>query len=308
LLIAASEDGTEVSLRTPASPDQRETIRLAAGQLVQFIARGDEDLSGRPIISNKPIALFGGSPCFVRDTRIGCDSGHQQIPAVSALGHEYVAAPHGDRFPTIREAHTWKIVGAVAGTQLTYLPVAPPQAPQSLTTGQVVEFTSSASFVIRSQDKDHPFYIAQYMSGCGAVATGPNCQGDPEFVNVLPAAQFLSSYTFFADPTYSETHLVVVRARGQDNRFSDVKLGCAAAPIANWKPVGDYEVANVDLVTGDFVPVIPGCDNGRLVMNSAAPFGITVWGWGSSLRGKTFVSYAYPAGTAARVVNNVIVE
>jgi hypothetical protein len=120
----------------------------------------------------------------------------------------------------------------------------------------------------------------------------------------------MSSYVFFTDPTYPETSLVVTRRKGTDDKFADVWLGCAANPVDGWQPVGDLEFTRVDLVTGAFQPAIPGCDNGRQTMISLAPFAVTVWGWGSDkvsigskLTGAT--SYAYPAGSAIRKVNDV---
>ena len=53
-----------------------------------------------------------------------------------------------------------------------------------------------------------------------------DCRGDPEFVNVVPALEFFSSYVFFTDPTYPETNLVVVRSEATDV-FQDVTLDCA---------------------------------------------------------------------------------
>ena len=41
-------------------------------------------------------------------------------------------------------------------------------------------------------------------------------------------------------------------------------------------------------------------------MSSALPFGVTVWGWGSSAaQGTNFVSYAYPAGASVQPINEV---
>jgi len=49
-------------------------------------------------------------------------------------------------------------------------------------------------------------------------------------------------------------------------------------------------------------------------MQSASPFGLTVWGWGSAETGVTgdpgysqYVSYAYPAGASVQAINNVVV-
>jgi hypothetical protein len=103
---------------------------------------------------------------------------------------------------------------------------------------------------------------------------------------------------------------VLVRKRGEDGKFADVKLDCASAPVSGWKPLGDFEFTRIDLVTGDFKPVIPGCDNGRQAIASTAPFALTVWGWGSGpvkLNGETTaaVSYGYAAGAGLRKVNDV---
>jgi len=61
------------------------------------------------------------------------------------------------------------------------------------------------------------------MPGCG---TGdPN--GDEEYVNVVPAPQFLDKYVFFTAPTYGTTNLVLVRTKGPSG-FVDVSVNCAS--------------------------------------------------------------------------------
>ena len=45
-----------------------------------------------------------------------------------------------------------------------------------------------------------------------------------EFVNVVPPAQFLSRYTFFTDPTYPETNLVLIRRPDAKNNYQDVNI------------------------------------------------------------------------------------
>ena len=45
----------------------------------------------------------------------------------------------------------------------------------------------------------------------------------------MPPEQYLQQYVFFTDPTYPETNLVVVRARGTDGQFHDVNLDCGGA-------------------------------------------------------------------------------
>src|SRR5262249_12098010 len=141
----------------------------------------------------------------------------------------------------------WRIVGAVDGTMLTYDPAAPTGAPSTIGNGQLATFWSDAPFIVRSQDDAHPFYMSGHMTGCSYVggcggSPGPLHNGDPEVVNVVPAKQYQSDYVFFADPTYEETSLVFVRAKGSGG-FADVSLDCAGT-LSGWKPLGksgEYE-------------------------------------------------------------------
>ncbi|WP_275936668.1 hypothetical protein [Labilithrix luteola] len=52
-------------------------------------------------------------------------------------------------------------------------------------------------FSVKSQDADHPFHLAVYMSGSQTYKT----RGDPDFVNLIPDDQFLDHYVFFVDHT-----------------------------------------------------------------------------------------------------------
>jgi hypothetical protein len=233
----------------------------------------------------------------------------------------------------------WRIVGAVNGTTLTYDPAAPAGAPTALAAGQVAGFESPGPFVVRSQDAAHPFYLAEYMTGgdippyfqTNNVETPDDGEGDAEFVNVVPPAQYLSRYTFFTDPTYPETNLVVVRVKDPGlGVFPDVTLDCVPGALAGWTAVGTtglYELARVDLSTGDFQGV-GGCDNGVHTIqasfagvDSGVPvprFGVTVWGWGNTItlpqpndldpRSTRWVSYAYPAGANFAPLNAVVVS
>ena len=205
----------------------------------------------------------------------------------------------------------WRLVGTTDGTQLSYEPAAPAGAPTTLALGQVAEFDAPGPFLVTSQDADHPFYMSAHMTGCGHVDPAEDdCRGDPEFVNVIPPEQYLSSYTFFTDPTYPETNLVLVRER-KNGAFADVNVDCAGT-VTGWQPIdsGDnLEYTRLDLVTGNFMSV-GGCNNGLHVATSTQPFGLVVWGWGSAASGafiSTAVSYAYPAGASVKQINNVVI-
>jgi hypothetical protein len=180
-----------------------------------------------------------------------------------------------------------------------------PGAPATLNVGQVVEFEATGPFTMTSQDAMHPFYVGQYMTGCFVSGgsrpgdSGGGCLGDEEYVNILPPAQWLSSYVFFTDPTYTTTNLVVVRKAGNTG-FQDVTIDCLGT-IGGWQPVAggsQYEITNVDLQRDTPVGT---CTNGRHTASSAGAFTIMVWGLSNA------ASYAYPAGGNVGKINPVVV-
>ncbi len=319
LSILARENETEVTILprvdllggTPIPPTPANTpvaVMLHAGQYLQI--NQPAELTGSVIAANKPIGLWGTTSSYeipASGEGSAVENAHQQIPPIQTLGHRYAGVRHKNRAAAVvEEAPPWRIVGAVDGTELSWTPALPPGAPTTLSTGEMVEFRATGPFIVESQDAQHPFYVAQYMTGIGEVCPDLDVgEGDPEFVNVVPLAQQRDHYVFFTDPTYPETSLVVVRQRSpQTNAFEDVTLDCAGV-LGGWQAVGDVEYTYVQLVTGNFEPVA-GCENGRHEMSSAAPFGVTVWGWGGYSELDTrFVSYAYPVGASVGTINDV---
>jgi IgGFc binding protein len=311
--ILATEDGTQVTISPVAAIVAGTGVAAAAqgtptvydldrGQYIQF-TQADE-LTGSAILANKPIATFGGNSCMnVPTDTSACDTGGQQIPPVRALGSEYAAVRYRGRMGGLNEVVPWRLVGAVDGTKLTWTPSAPAGAPSTLDSGELAQFDSTGPFIVASQDGSHPFYASAHMTG----GENFNGEGDAEFVNIIPTAQYLNSYVFFTDLTYPETNLVLVREKGAKG-FADVTLDCAGV-VGGWTPLGPYEYTRVDLVTGNFAGV-NGCGNGVHSISSAAPFGVTVWGWGSIATfpySSQYVSYAYPAGAGVKVVNDTVV-
>lgn len=312
--ILAKEDNTAVTILpkvnivggpgvAPGVANTATVYTLQKGEFLQI--EQPEELTGSPIQSDKPVGLWGGSSCLhIPLDKASCDSAQQQIPPVKALGSEYAAVRYRGRQGGTDEAIPWRIVGAVDGTQLVWEPGVPPNAPETIDLGSVVEFSSPGLFTVKSQDSKHPFYLAAYMTS-GELF---DSEGDPDWVNVVPPEQYLDNYVLFTDPTYPETNIVVIRRPSKvDGSFADVTLDCAGGPLTGWQPLGQYEYTRVDLVTGNFQDV-GGCSNGRHEMSSKQPFGVTVWGWGSNAAmGTKFVSYAYPAGASVQPINDVVV-
>jgi hypothetical protein len=255
--------------------------------------------------------LFGGTQCnTLPNDDVGfCDTLHQQIPPLAQWGSEYALVPYRSRLDDgaggggsaiAYESVPYRIVGAADGTKLTYDPFTPDGAPETLSAGQVVEFRTSRFLTVKSQDNDHPFYAAVFMTG--SLAYGVQILGDPDFVNIVPSDQFLDRYIFSADYTYPETSLTLVR-RKTTTGFKPVTLECAGE-VTGWQPLGsagEYEYVFLRLTQG-FKPQTFGaseCGYGRHEAKSEGPFSVTVWGIGQT------ASYGYPGGMGLRPMNAV---
>lgn len=320
--IVAFQNGTSVDIvptanlpagnNVVAAPQNvKTTYTLNAGDVVQWMPGynypGGEtaamDMSGSIISSNNPIAFNSGNGYLCLGSATsgggGCDSDHEQIAPVQALGSTYAIVPFEPRAPftaTNPESVLYRFTGVVNGTTLTY---DPPQTglPTTLALGQVVDFESTKEFLVSSQDAQHPFNVAIMMPGCD----GTDDIGDEDYGQMVPPAQFLSSYVFYSDVTYQTTNFTVVRNKTSQG-FQDVTIDCVGT-VTGWKPVDTndtYEYAWVDIVKAN-ASQHNGCENGPHTASSKGPFGITVWGEDDA------ASYGYPAGGNLSTINSVIV-
>ncbi len=311
-LVVAREDNTIIKVApaqafpgggvvAPAPAAVTTEYTLNAGQILQWAAPGNQfDASGAIFDSDKPIGLWTGSTYMHVSSATsgpgGGEAAHQQIAPVQAMGSEYVGAGVMSRFNgNAPESIPYRMVGAVADTNLTYDPAPPPGAPPTLSAGQIAQFESTTAFTVRSQDPDHPFLFSQYMPG---TSDSQGSLGDEEWVSLLSSKQFQNRYIFFTDPTYATTNLVIVRAK-ENNAFADVTVECLGV-VAGWQPIGAeglYEFAHVDLERAN-VPVAQ-CGTSRHLAESDGPFGIVVWGT------DYYASYGYPAGSDISKITDI---
>jgi hypothetical protein len=348
MVVIAQQDATHVTINPTSmifaggglagtSSGVPVTYTVDAGQYLQFTQL--EELTGSAIQSDAPVAVIGGSTLLdIPYSMSRADGAEQMLPPVQALGSVYVAVRYRSRRNRGEEIVPWRIVAAVDGTTFTFDPPQP-GAPATLDAQELAEFDATGPFVVSSQGSDHPFYFAQYMTGGQYLAdltNQSNGEGDPEYVNVVTPAQYLPKYTFFTDPTYPETNLVVVRVLDPTlAAFPDVTLDCSGL-LTGWAPVGTsgkYQFTRIDLSTGDFEGQ-NGCDNGVHVIHGSFPgladgaagptpmFGLTVWGWGNTITWPTdngpedeenplftrWVSYGYPAGVNVTPLNSVVLN
>lgn len=327
-LLVGSVDGTKVTVApTQTLPGGGALASAPVGQTTDFTINAGETLqwigadpTGTVLQATQPIGVFTGSTelrvaTMTSPSGGGHDSAHQQIPQISALGSEYVGPNVMTRLASMQpESIPYRLLGVVDGTTLTYDPAPPQGAPSALAAGQIVEFETSALFVVRSQDAAHPFGVTHYMPGAALGKSRSGCSmqpmfgsngscdlGDEDWVTLLPPKQFLQRYVFFTDPTYGTTNLVLTRVKGPGG-FADVTIDCLGGPVTGWLDVGGggtYQVAYVDLVR--LSTPVAQCNGSAHEAKSKGAFGVTVWGtdW--------YASYGYPAGGNVGSINNVIV-
>jgi IgGFc binding protein len=316
LQIVAAENDTEVRMRPVVDmADGNEVAGTAKGVPQSWtIQRGEvlqinqpDELTGSPIETSKPVAVFGGSEStYIPSDAQAADCTQQQIPPISQWGHEYPLVPYRPRTgmgsgtnTDAREMVPYRFVGAANGTKLIYNPERPLGAPQTLEAGQVVTFTTDRLATVKSQDAAHAFYAAVYMTGAILVS---NNDGDPDFVNLVPADQFLDRYVFFADYSFPQTTLTLIRRKTQSG-FAPVTIDCVGE-VSEFRPLGDsgeFEYAWVELTRGGSGVTYgqQSCGYGRHEATSDGPFSIMVWGTGYC------ASYGYAGGMGSRPLNDV---
>lgn len=310
--IVATEDETVVDLRpkvdilggpgVPASRrDEIASYRLKRGDVLQIVQ--ENELVGSVMETSKPVGVFGGSTLLnvPRDVEFA-DQENDQLPPVSAWGHEYAVVLAPNRAELLsqgvekeRDPSVVRLVGAADGTELVYEPAAPRGAPAKLAAGELATFFADQPFVVRSQDNAHPFYVAAYMTGARASSYQI---GDPELAMVVATDQWLDTYGFFSDSNYQSSSVLVARRR-MNGTFHDVVLDCAG-PLTGWIPItGDFEWTTVALSRFGKPQTYPGgtCSDGPHRIRSDGPFAITVWGLSPA------ASYAYPGGAGLRPIS-----
>jgi len=194
-------------------------ILLDAGEHVQITQ--PVELTGGAVMATKPVGFMAGHQCLNVPADVpGCDHAQQMIPPAQALGHRYIGVMYPPRRP-VETSTRWRLLGVVFGTKLTYSTNV--GGPSHLDQGDVVELQTGTPFVVSSQDAEHPFLLFTFMTGADFVEDG---YGGADFVLSVSPDRYLRRYVLFADPTYPETRLVLVRTRGPDGQFKDVELSC----------------------------------------------------------------------------------
>ncbi|MGC6417849.1 MAG: IgGFc-binding protein [Bradymonadia bacterium] len=228
------------------------------------------DLTGSIVLSNQPVAVFGGHEQAVVGE--GCCAEHleQQLLPTATWGRRYLAARSEPRGGSVE---VWRVVAAVDGTVITTTPAQPESAMVTLNRGEYHQIVTDESFEINATQ---PVMVGQYLVSQEGTGTRT---GDPALIVAPPIEQLRSTYQVITPEGYSSNWLTIARTAG-----ADVRLDGALLEARLFIPfgTGDFELA--------WVPVEAGVH--RVV--SERPLSLTIYGYSAA------VSYGYPGGLNLR--------
>ncbi|EDM81857.1 bacterial Ig-like domain protein [Plesiocystis pacifica SIR-1] len=313
--ITATEDGTTVTVQLNdgaqviAGPGVSAIpmggvaeFAMDAGDVVQLLGQpgmwwGDahSDLSGSLVTADKPIQVIGvvGLTTVPSPEVAGqgyADHLEETILPAEVLGAHYVIAP-----PTSAKGenigHFVRFYGNFDGTALTYVGDKPAGAPDSLESGQVVQFETNASFEVTGSES---FAIGMFGRG-GQVHTPSEVptSGDPAFSLAVAVPQFRSKYIFLAPVDYISSYADIIMPAGTVAGLDGGPLTAPEEPIpgTNWVVVRE--------------PLGPGNDGAHVLETQAAEgsdpaeVGVQVMGYGHA------TAYMYPGGLNLEVISEV---
>ena len=269
--LVATEDGTTVTITPSITTGTHEAgipfvISLDAGQTYQLQNFGSEpsDLTGTLVVSNKPIAVFGGhAAANVPAPAVGfADYLVEQLPPVEAWASEFVTAPLATR-----ASDTFRVLASQDGTTVTVdgIPAG------TMDRGEFLELSlSQAAHIVANQ----PVLVAQYANS----AMLDDTTSDP-FMMLVPAVdQMLGRHTVTTQIEGLDLHFInlVVPTEAIDSVTHNGQLLEAGVftPVAG----SGFWVASLTVEAGTHELAAP------------QPFAAYVYGFGVD------ESYGYPAG------------
>lgn len=205
-----------------ADPSQPYVFFLARGDVLNLEADdvAGADLTGTRVLSDRPIAVFGGHECAnIPSSDVSfCDHLEQQLPPVSQWGKKHLCGPFLQRSPS--QMDTWRIVAARDATSVELWPQV--VAPTVLNSGEFLEVTTKQAFELSASG---PVLVGQYMHGSNHDGFLPVCPtgtgiGDPSLLVVTPLGQHRAWFRVSMPPGYAQGFLNFLYEAGTEEQIS----------------------------------------------------------------------------------------
>lgn len=251
------------------------TLQRADVIVLQASAKGD--LSGSLISADQPLQVISGAACAdVPIGKLACDHLEETVVPTTRLGKRHIVpvpqGPKGDH-----PGHVVRLVGHVDGTALAYPEFKPPNAPNTLSAGQVADLgLVKQDFVIESSQ---PIVVLSLIPG-SEVLNGSQQKaalGDPAMRHVVPVSQYHRAYSVAAAPGFQSSHFELIIPTGKTVSLDGVPLVAAPKPLGS----SGYGVLIVSATQPTAV---------FRSLTSDAPFGLQLVGFDEES------SYAHPGG------------
>jgi uncharacterized repeat protein (TIGR01451 family) len=285
--VVATADGTAVTvtlsitttISTPSGNQVEQpagvpyTLILNQGEVYQLQNRGNKDLSGTIITSDKPIAVFGSHVCTNVPGEFGfCDHLVEQLPPPVTWGKEFVTMGLATR----HKGDTFRFLASTDGTHVRIKGI----VVATLNRGQFHERIIEGPSHISS---DKPILVAQYSNG----SAYDGVTSDPFMMLIPPYEQFLGGYTVSTPATgFAINYINVVAPSAAVGR---IMLDGVAIPAIRFTAIGSSGFSGVQ------VAVSLGSHN----LSGPLPFGAFMYGF------DIYDSYGYPGGMSLAPVASV---
>ena len=262
------------------------------------------DMTGTKVVSDKPVAVFGGHTCAnLPISKSYCDHVQEQMYPVQTWGREYLAVKFKPR-GKFHEDDWWRILAAADETVVTIsgtTEVSPTQ--KTLKAGEYLQINTSKSFLIKA---DKAISVGHYSLGQEEVtlpldsiynetfqtpkgcttSTSQGNVGDPAISMAVPVAQYRNSYVFLTPDTYRYDFVTVLIKTAKE--FPEITMDGKTIPIHLTRLSGtDYGHARFRITDGPHQ------------ISSNTPIGIEVYGYDCN------VSYAYGGGLSLDTINPI---
>ena len=258
-LIVASEDNTIVSITPSKVTDNGKpanivySITLNKGELYQVQSenlpnsslRGEGDLTGSYVKSNKPVAFYSGSlsTTVPGDLSVCCfDHLYEQIPPLQTWGRKFIAVPL-----LSREKDTYRVLAAENNTTIRI----GNKTPVVLNKGQFYEFMlmyTEPSLI----ESDKPVLLAQFSNSQSVDMAFTNGDGDPFMVIVSPVNQTREKVAFVAYDSQNIKNKYFINVVVKDDAVGKIVLDGVPVSFQSLNTTG-YSYSQTFLTKGNHI-------------------------------------------------------
>ncbi len=259
----------------------------------------EPDLTGTTVHSDKPVAVFFGVDLAMIGSNTGaeesCCAEHleQQILPSEAMGEKFVVSHSAKRNSGSPEPDMYRIMAYANGTNVTTNLQAPNDA-FTLGAGQFREIFSTTGFVVESSG---PLHVAQFLVIGTEVSP---TTGDSSLLYVPAVNQRRGLYVFTTAKGFGTNWAVISMPVGT-YVLLDTEEVTSSARCNGPRVDGDLEGTTYEEWTCRIDDGVHTVHSGTSTEEAKTQIGVFVYGYYSA------GSYAYPAGSDLREINDLVV-